>query len=121
MLSRRMMWVVALLVAVGLCMPTLAAGKRAKRPARAKTGKRGKTVAGGRQRRQMGRIKSGVKDGSVTKREAGKLVRQQRRVGAMRRKAGADGEVTAQEKRRINRAQSRASRSIFRQKHDKQG
>jgi hypothetical protein len=35
-------------------------------------------------------------------------------------KAKADGTVTAQERRRLHKAQNRASRDIYRQKHDAQ-
>lgn len=67
---------------------------------------------------QERRIQQGVASGSLTKREAVRLEREQAQVRRMERRATADGVVTPFEKRRIQQAQNRASRHIFRAKHN---
>lgn len=69
---------------------------------------------------QHGRIKHGVKNGSLTRAEAARLRSQQRTIQAMKRVARADGRVTHAERVVINNAQRRASRSIYVNKHDRQ-
>ena len=73
-----------------------------------------------RQERQEQRIDQGVASGELNQREAGRLERQQDRIQGMEEKAKADGTVTNQERRQLNRAQNRASRNIAREKHDRQ-
>ncbi len=73
-----------------------------------------------RQHRQHHRIQEGVKSGELTRKEAAGLRAQQRKIRRMEHKAEADGTVTGGEKRRIERAQDRASKSIYKQKHDDQ-
>jgi len=74
----------------------------------------------GRETNQAERIASGVKSGELTRREARKLRRGQRRVKGMERRAERDGVVTAGEAKRIEKAQDRQSRKIFKQKRDRQ-
>lgn len=69
---------------------------------------------------QQQRIDAGVRDGSLTVREAARLERGQARVGRQEFRAGRDGQVTAGEQRRIERQQDRQSRRIHRQRHDGQ-
>ena len=71
-----------------------------------------------RQVTQQKRIRSGVKDGSLSKREAVGLQRQQRRVNRTKRAAKSDGVVTGRERAAIHTRQNRASRNIRRQKKD---
>lgn len=71
-----------------------------------------------RQARQTTRIAKGVKTGQLTKKEAADLAAQQARIQAKKKKAKADGVVTPAEKRRLDRAQDRASRNIYRKKHN---
>ena len=80
-----------------------------------------KSRFGRRRSTQTGRIKAGVEDGSLTKREAGRLIGQQKRVGKMAEDMKSDGKVTFGERIKLERAQDKASRSIFRQRHDEQG
>ncbi|HKA20651.1 MAG TPA: hypothetical protein VKN18_20375 [Blastocatellia bacterium] len=54
-----------------------------------------------RQHRQQKRIKQGVKNGSLTKREAAKLEAGQAKTRKMERKAKADGIVTASERAKL--------------------
>ena len=66
------------------------------------------------------RIEQGVQSGSLTTREAGKLERGQAHDSRRQARAGADGEVSKGEQRRIQHAENRQSRRIYRQKHDAQ-
>ena len=73
-----------------------------------------------REARQQGRIAEGIESGELTAREATRLERQQTRIEADRKKALADGNLSPQEKATLTREQNRASRHIYRQKHDAQ-
>ena len=67
---------------------------------------------------QQTRINNGVKDGSLTNHEAAKLERGQSHVDSREARAGANGNVSAGEQRRIARADNRQSARIHRQRHD---
>ena len=67
---------------------------------------------------QQKRIEQGVKSGSLTNREAGRLERGQARVDAREAHAGANGQVNAREQRRIRTAENHQSRRIFNAKHN---
>ena len=69
---------------------------------------------------QQQRIEQGVKSGSLTNREVGKLERGQARDNAMQYRAGRDGHVGPNEQRRIQSAENAQSRRLYRQKHDAQ-
>jgi opacity protein-like surface antigen len=73
-----------------------------------------------RQANQERRIDQGVASGELTQREARHLNRQQNRIDAAENKAKADGSVSAQERKRLAKAQNHSSRAIYRQKHDRQ-
>ena len=73
-----------------------------------------------RQEIQKKRIKQGVKSGELTARETGRLIHQQGKIHRMERRAKSDGHVTKRERVRLHRAENRASRNIYRQKHDRQ-
>ena len=73
-----------------------------------------------RQENQKARIEQGVRSGQLTHREAARLRAEQRRIRAEKRLARADGVVTPAERAQIRRDQRRASRHIYRQKHDAQ-
>jgi hypothetical protein len=79
-------------------------------------------IAGSEQRslNQQQRIDQGVRSGELTQREAAKLERGQAHVDRMQTRAARDGVVSAQERERIQSAQNRQSRKIYRQKHDGQ-
>ena len=72
-----------------------------------------------RERRQSNRIRSGVNNGSLTRREARRLSAQQARIRAHERRARADGRVTARERISLQRQENRASRNIYRKKHNR--
>jgi hypothetical protein len=71
-----------------------------------------------RERRQGRRIRHGVRSGSLTRREAGRVAAQQARIRRHERRAKADGRVTARERASIQRRENRASRNIYRKKHN---
>jgi hypothetical protein len=73
-----------------------------------------------REVRQQARIGQGVKSGELTKHEAKKLRKGQKRVDLMQNKANADSQVTLEERAKIEKAQDKQSASIYKQKHDGQ-
>ncbi|MEL6865899.1 MAG: hypothetical protein AAFP19_15850 [Bacteroidota bacterium] len=73
-----------------------------------------------RQVSQQKRIKQGVAQGDLTKREATKLQAQQAHIHRTKKRAKADGVVTKKERARIHKKQNRASKQIYRQKKDRQ-
>lgn len=74
------------------------------------------TVKSSRHERQ--RIKQGVKSGELTRAETRTLAYQQRDIHQDRKEARADGVVTRAERRHIRKDQRKASRSIYRKKHN---
>ena len=73
-----------------------------------------------RERHEQQRIRQGIRNGELTRREAGRLEAQQARIRIAERFAKADGHVTGRERARIDYMLDRASRNIHRQKHDSQ-
>ena len=69
---------------------------------------------------QQQRIEQGVKSGQLTNREVGKLESGQARVDRAEARAGADGHVGKGEQQRIQNAENKQSKRIYKQKHDKQ-
>lgn len=73
-----------------------------------------------RQHAQGHRIAHGIQNGELTRREAHGLIVQQKIVARTERVLEADGRLGPAEARHLNRMQNAASRSIYRQKHDRQ-
>lgn len=73
-----------------------------------------------RQDVQRARIRDGVQDGELTKKEAAKARANQRHIRKTEVRAKADGEVTAAERAKLDQKQDRASRRIKKQKNDGQ-
>ena len=71
-----------------------------------------------RQANQISRIQQGLRDGSLTRSEASRLIEEQKRIAEMERRAERDGKVTRQEKAALDRAQDNASRHIYQERHD---
>ena len=67
-----------------------------------------------RQAHQKERVKQGVRSGELTARETRSLVRGQVHVNRMENRAEADGKVTRKERLRLERAQNKQSRRIYR-------
>ena len=79
----------------------------------------GKTIQQ-RKVNQQDRIAQGVKSGRLTPGETGKLERQQRSINREERhmRRADNGHLTAADRRALNRRQNRASRNIYRKKHN---
>jgi hypothetical protein len=73
-----------------------------------------------RQQNQAARIRQGVASGELTRAETRRLVNGQQHVRRLERRAKADGEVTLQERARLEHAADVQSGRIYRQKHDAQ-
>jgi hypothetical protein len=73
-----------------------------------------------RQQRQEQRIDQGVASGALTPHETRRLGRQQAGLVRAESRAEADGKITRGEAAAIEKRQDRASRTIYRQKHDAQ-
>ena len=100
-MQRRTMMGMAMLVLVIVSAHTAMGGRAAKR-----------------QGRQDRRIERGITSGRLTGREADRLAEQQRKIQRDKQAAMADGQVTRAERRHVRREQNRASRNIFRKKHN---
>jgi hypothetical protein len=72
-----------------------------------------------RQRKQIQRIRGGVRSGEVTRKESKKLGREQRRIRQAMKNARADGRVNFRERQRIHRLQDRAGKHIYLAKHNR--
>ena len=71
-----------------------------------------------RQVAQQARIQDGKQSGELTQGETNALRAEQRHIRRSERRAKADGEVTVEERRRLERKQDRASRHIRRAKNN---
>ncbi len=71
-----------------------------------------------RQHNQTKRIYHGVRNGSLTYRETGQLVRGQVHLRRQERRFKSDGVVTRGERVRMHRSLNRQSRRIYRKKHN---
>jgi uncharacterized membrane protein YebE (DUF533 family) len=71
-----------------------------------------------RQANQEQRIRDGIRDGSLTRREAEALIVEQRRIQDLESAAKRDGYISRSERATIDRAQDNASRHIYQERHD---
>ncbi|MDH3668004.1 MAG: hypothetical protein OEN23_13845 [Paracoccaceae bacterium] len=71
-----------------------------------------------RERHQAGRIYHGIQDGSLSRRESGRLIRGQVRVRRAEHRAKSDGVVTKRERVRLHRGLNRQNRRIYRARHN---
>ena len=67
---------------------------------------------------QQTRIENGLKDGSLSTREAGRLEKQQARIDRLQTRDLKDGKLTVAERAQLNAAQDKASRDIAADKHN---
>ncbi|MCL5966364.1 MAG: hypothetical protein M1550_04005 [Deltaproteobacteria bacterium] len=72
-----------------------------------------------RQENQQKRIGQGIPSGELTPRETIRLEREQAGIERAERRAEADGTVTPKERVRLKRKQDKASRDIYRLKHNR--
>lgn len=73
-----------------------------------------------RQANQAARIEQGKASGELNAKEAARLDAGQARVESKEAKAKSDGVVTKKERAKLQHAENKQSRKIYRQKHDKQ-
>ncbi len=71
-----------------------------------------------RQNNQSHRIFHGVKNGSLTYRETGHLIRGHARIHRAETQAKSDGVVSPKERVRLHKSLNRQSRKIYRGKHN---
>jgi len=69
---------------------------------------------------ERARIRQGVRSGELTRPEAARLRAREANITATKQAALADGVVTPTERRVVRGEERRASRAIYRQKHDGQ-
>jgi septal ring factor EnvC (AmiA/AmiB activator) len=69
---------------------------------------------------QENRIEQGEKSGALTGREAARMERREAKIEGDVAKAKADGVVTPQERKRLNKELDHQSRAIHREKHGRQ-
>ena len=67
---------------------------------------------------QERRIDQGVKSGELTPREAGRLEAQQAKIKQDESRMKADGKLSKAERKKLKREQDRASKNIYRKKHN---
>lgn len=73
-----------------------------------------------RQVNQQKRIDQGVASGQLNARETNRLDKREAKIAANEAKAKSDGKVTKAERRHLRHQENRASKAIYRQKHDRQ-
>ena len=95
-------------IAAGALLALAAATAFAQQPARVEQ----------RQANQQARIAQGTASGTLTPKETQRLEKEQAHIAKVETKAEADGVVTTKEAKHVHRMQDRASRDIYRQKHD---
>jgi hypothetical protein len=71
-----------------------------------------------RQENQDRRIEQGVKSGQLTNHEANRLEAQQNRIENTEQRMKSDGVVTRVERTRLAHRENKASRNIYRKKHN---
>ncbi len=71
-----------------------------------------------RQINQQKRIHQGLHSGELTKRETVRLQKEQRHIHRTKKRAWRDGELTSKERIRLEKKQDRASRHVYRAKHN---
>jgi len=76
-------------------------------------------VVDARQERQQQRIQQGVDSGQLTAKEFNRLEREQGRIARAEARMKSDGNLTGKERVRLHNMQDRASRHIYRAKHNK--
>ncbi|MDD8017267.1 MAG: hypothetical protein PHP42_02720 [Bacteroidota bacterium] len=73
-----------------------------------------------REHHQQKRIIQGMKSGELTPGETAKLEAKEAKIKHDEKTAKADGKVTPQERKKLNREENRASHAIYHKKHNAQ-
>ena len=71
-----------------------------------------------RQERQHDRIRHGIRNGELTRKEAKRLLKQQRRIAKLEHRFELDGHLDRAERRTLRRKLDAASQRIYRLKHN---
>ena len=71
-----------------------------------------------RERNQQGRINQGIKSGELAPGEAHRLQKEEAKIRQHERVMKSDGNLTERERRELTKEQNRASRDIYRMKHN---
>jgi hypothetical protein len=71
-----------------------------------------------REQRQEQRIQQGIRSGELTPGETGRLEAQQAKIKQDEERMKADGNLSGKERAKLRREQNRASRNIYRKKHN---
>jgi hypothetical protein len=71
-----------------------------------------------REQNQEKRIQQGVQSGQLTPKETGRLEAEQARIKQDEERMKADGTLTKAERKKLKQEQNRASKDIFRKKHN---
>jgi uncharacterized protein YdeI (BOF family) len=80
-----------------------------------------KSRVANRKERQQDRVAEGVKDGSLTAKEAAKIEAKEAKLNREIRQDRKDGKgLTPKEKAKIEAKQDKMSKEIYKEKHDKQ-
>ena len=82
------------------------------------TSEQRENIVNEREAKQQERIDQGVKSGDLNPKEAARLEKREEHIKKMNDKAMADGEMSKKEFKRIEHAQNKASRKVFRKKHN---
>ncbi len=112
----RLVALVLTLVIAGSCYAVAQEAQQTPAPA---TGSTKTPVVTKRQMNQQRRIRQGVKSGELTKGETRKLETDEAKIRAEKKMAKADGNVTPAERKKLRRDENKASRDIYRLKHNK--
>jgi hypothetical protein len=72
-----------------------------------------------RQRIQRHRVRQGVRSGELTAKETRRLGKEQREIRQDKKEAKSDGTVTLDERKDILKDQNKASRHVYRAKHNR--
>ena len=71
-----------------------------------------------RDNRQTQRIRQGIRSNEITRPEVQRLKKEQRRIDSADHRASGDGHLNWRERQRLDKMQNRASRHIYRAKHN---
>ena len=96
--------------ALAIAFTVIACGVAAAQPAT--------PVVAERQQDQKARINQGVASGELTRKETATLRAEQRGIQAEKKAFKADGKVTTAERAKLRADQKRASRNIYKKKHN---
>jgi Skp family chaperone for outer membrane proteins len=71
-----------------------------------------------REANQQGRIANGINSGALTAKEAGNLEKREAKIATDEQAAKADGKVTKAERAKLQHEENKASRKIYKKKHN---